>query len=305
MLRHRLLTSTILVAIVATCVWLDATRPLLASHGLWLFPLLMFFTFGTAWEMAKLIALAGVPIHRGIAVSGAVGIVLGACVPMLWTIRGDVYPVDCPIGRVGWVGVMAVVAVGVALVNELRVFERTPQSPHGQVATRLASSVFVSVYVGAPLAFLVLIRTEYSGTRGLMDLVGVVAVTKCGDIGAYIAGKLLGKHKLIPRVSPGKTWEGLLGGIALSVAASYLWFASGLVSAIPAAPHLWAPALLGVFLSILGLIGDLAESMIKRDTGQKDSGGMLPGLGGVWDVTDSLIGTSLVAYFMIVSRWLG
>ncbi len=305
MFKHRLISSIILIAIVSVCVYLDLHWPFKGVDGFWLMPLLLFFTWGTAWEMATLIERGKIPIQRGVATLGALVIVIGSSISILWPVTGNEYPADCPIGRLGWIGIMSLVALGFNLWTEMRTYQRPPwtTSP-GVVVTRSATTGLVSLYVGAPLAFMALTRDVHSGSRGLIAIIGVILVTKCGDIGAYSVGKLCGKHKLIPRISPGKTWEGLAGGVGLAVLASVLWF-GGFWSWSPSPKHWGTPILFGVLAAILGLFGDLAESMVKRDTGQKDSGGLLPGLGGVWDVTDSLIATSLLGYLLIAGKWIG
>ena len=134
-------------------------------------------------------------------------------------------------------------------------------------------------------------------------------MTKSTDAGAYFSGRALGKHKLIPRLSPGKTREGAVGGILTATIVAFVclqWLfplvageAAGPVQA-PSVPGidqpLWGALVLGPLLAVAGMIGDLAESLVKRDTGAKDSGTWLPGLGGVWDVTDSLIAAVMPAF---------
>ncbi len=321
MLKHRLISSSILIAIVTACVWLDWQFPLRGVGGLWLMPLLLFITFGTAWEMSTLIARAQLPIRRGVATWGALIVILGGTFSLYYPLSGQPFPNSCPVGRVGWVGVSVVIATGLSFLVELWKYKRDVPEPVpnqdaprqvvlGQVVTRLATSVLVSCYVGAPLACLALVRGLHSGPRGLWDVIGLILVTKCGDIGAYTFGKLMGRRKLIPRVSPGKTWEGLLGGVVFCIAAAYLWFGPlhdriEVLGAAPGYKAWWAVVVFGVGLALCGLFGDLAESMVKRDTDQKDSGRLLPGLGGVWDVTDSLIGTAVFGYLLIAGGWIG
>ena len=137
----------------------------------------------------------------------------------------------------------------------------------------------------------------------------LIAVTKSADAGAYFSGKSLGRNKLVPRLSPKKTWEGLLGGIVMATVVAYVclrWLFPAVAGGanppgtVASVSWLTGPIggalLLGPLLAIGGLVGDLAESLIKRDAGAKDSGDLLPGLGGVWDVTDSLIAAALPAY---------
>lgn len=125
----------------------------------------------------------------------------------------------------------------------------------------------------------------------------VLAVTKFCDAGAYVVGSLLGKHKLIPRISPGKTWEGLAGGIAASVGVSVAfqhfgqrWFPGYTLRDAVAA---------GAVLALTSVVGDLAESVVKRDAHVKDSGHSIPGIGGLLDLIDSLLFTAPVFFFYL------
>ena len=134
---------------------------------------------------------------------------------------------------------------------------------------------------------------------GAYVLLWLLAVTKFTDMGAYITGSLFGKHKMIPHISPGKTWEGFLGAIGFAQLA-----ACGIYVLIPAKlaalggwPHVIA---LGFLLAILAVIGDLAESVVKRSLQAKDSGKMLPGIGGGLDLIDSICFTAPALYFYLV-----
>src|SRR3982750_1846252 len=123
----------------------------------------------------------------------------------------------------------------------------------------------------------------------------VIAVTKFSDMGAYLTGMLIGRHPLIPHISPKKTWEGFFGALAFSLLASL-----GLFKLMPG--HLseltWTHAIvLGLLLGFAAVVGDLAESIIKRSTGAKDSGGLLPGIGGALDLIDSLLFTAPLLFF--------
>lgn len=136
---------------------------------------------------------------------------------------------------------------------------------------------------------------------GAFVLLWLLAVTKFADMGAYITGSLIGKHKMIPHISPGKTWEGFAGAILFSQLA-----ACGLYALIPeklTALHSWPHVIsLGFLLSILAIIGDLAESIVKRSLHAKDSGNMLPGIGGGLDLIDSICFTAPALYIYLV--WL-
>jgi len=121
-----------------------------------------------------------------------------------------------------------------------------------------------------------------------------ILVTKFSDTGAYLVGSLAGKHKMIPRISPGKTWEGFAGGVLVSTGASVLfaWLAGPRLVGMS-----WMHAtILGVLLSVAAVIGDLIESLFKREAGVKDSGTRFPGIGGILDLLDSLLFNAPLMY---------
>lgn len=151
--------------------------------------------------------------------------------------------------------------------------------------------LFGVLYVGIPLSTVVSTRSLPAGEFLVLFL---AVVTWASDAGAYYAGTLWGKHPLLPSVSPKKTVEGVLGGLALAIGVAVLaqwWFASQL--------SLWDSLILGVLLTGAGLLGDLFESVIKRRTGVKDSGGILPGHGGMLDRLDSLLFTAPTFYYYV------
>lgn len=295
MLRDRLISSTVLLAIVAVCLWLDANFPPRGVGGVWLLPLLVFFAVGTSLELSRLLLHGGRLIRTPVAVAGALLVTLAASVPAAWGLFGEIYPADCPVGRLGWIVVGGIAALGLVFAAEMSTYGKGPAG----AVERITSGGLVCLYVGLPLAMLVALRgLGPSAEWGLAALVTMVAATKSADAGAYFTGRSLGRHKLIPRLSPGKTWEGAVGGVVFAILVSFAcltWLFPAFTDA-PSSPPWWGSILFGAVCAIAGMFGDLAESLIKRDTGAKDSGGLLPGLGGVWDVTDSLIGASLPAY---------
>ncbi len=139
------------------------------------------------------------------------------------------------------------------------------------------------------------------GNTGAFLLLWLLAVTKFTDMGAYIVGSMIGRHKMIPHVSPGKTWEGFGGALLFAQLA-----ACGLYALFP--QHLyflksWGHVVfLGLMLAVLAVIGDLAESVLKRAINAKDSGNMLPGIGGSLDLIDSLCFTAPALFFYM--KWI-
>jgi phosphatidate cytidylyltransferase len=116
-------------------------------------------------------------------------------------------------------------------------------------------------------------------------------------MGAYLTGSLIGRHKMIPRISPGKTWEGFGGAIVWSTAASIV-YAHCFANKMPELTWVHA-AILGIILSVSAVVGDLIESLFKREAGVKDSGAFFPGIGGILDLLDSLLFNAPLMYLYL------
>ena len=132
---------------------------------------------------------------------------------------------------------------------------------------------------------------------GKLFVLYFILVTKFSDTGAYCVGSLIGKHKMIPRISPGKTWEGFAGAIVVSTGLSlaFAHFAGDNMVGMN-----WKHAIiLGVILSVGAVIGDLIESLFKREAGLKDSGVLFPGIGGILDLLDSLLFNAPIMYLYL------
>ncbi|MBU3959154.1 MAG: phosphatidate cytidylyltransferase [Candidatus Omnitrophica bacterium] len=157
------------------------------------------------------------------------------------------------------------------------------------VVVDISTTIFGIIYVSWFLSFLIKIR-YLPGGLGLFAM--VLIVTKLGDIGAYLVGTCFGRKPLIPHISPKKSVEGAIGGLIFSV-----------LGALASRPFLdlsyCTLIFIGIFLGILGQLGDLSESLIKRDCQVKDSGNLIPGMGGVLDLVDSLLFTAPTFYFYI------
>lgn len=153
----------------------------------------------------------------------------------------------------------------------------------------IALTLFGILYVSWFLSFILKIRFLEDGQRWVAYL---ICVTKSTDIGAYLVGSAIGRHPLIPHVSPKKSVEGLIGGLALAAVVSVVW--GNFLPHTFSLPHL---IVLGILLGIIGQIGDLSESLMKRFCGAKDSGKLLPGMGGALDLIDSVLFTAPIFYF--------
>ncbi|MCB9764870.1 MAG: phosphatidate cytidylyltransferase [Alphaproteobacteria bacterium] len=188
--------------------------------------------------------------------------------------------------------VMATSVLGALLLMVMVLFRREPVDDAADAVARLVLGV---VWIPALLVFLPLVRRV---EHGIAWIFLVLAITWLGDTGGYFAGRFFGKHKLYPKVSPKKTWEGVAGGVALAVVGAFIVRAVGL-------PDLTVAecVALGVVLDLLGVVGDLVESLLKRSFGVKDSGWIMPGHGGILDRIDGLLFTVPVLYlYLWVSR---
>lgn len=167
-------------------------------------------------------------------------------------------------------------------------------NPAGLLA--ISTTLFGLMYVPWLLNFIQKINF-FPHINGRFYVLYFILVTKFSDMGAYLIGSLFGKHKMIPRVSPGKTWEGFAGAIVISTAAS-------LVFAQLAGPRLagmtWSHSLiLGIILGSAAVLGDLIESLFKREASVKDSGSLFPGIGGILDLMDSLLFNAPLMYLYL------
>ncbi|MGE0574610.1 phosphatidate cytidylyltransferase [Reyranella sp.] len=168
-----------------------------------------------------------------------------------------------------------------ALAAPLMVSECLRLSP-GRPAIRLASIAYVLA------AIVALLWLRHQPALGRETILWIVCCTWATDIGAYVVGRSAGGARLAPRISPGKTWSGLVGGMAWSAVASAAFgYAFGLGETIPL-------AIVGALLAVVGQVGDLLESAMKRSAGVKDSGTLIPGHGGLLDRVDGLVAILLV-----------
>jgi len=162
----------------------------------------------------------------------------------------------------------------------------------------ISTTLFGVLYISWFFSFLVKIRFLLPGIEGVKLLAFILLVTKSGDIGALLIGSKFGKRPLLPRISPNKSVEGCLGSFAFSIAVAVLF-----KSFLPEALNfpIWQVAVIGAFFGGIGQLGDLSESLIKRDCHVKDSGNVLPGMGGVLDVIDSLLFSAPAFYLYMYS----
>jgi len=183
------------------------------------------------------------------------------------------------------------VMAGVTILSMVYGLLAVPDTKKGcETAVKLLAGL---LYVALLISFVPLVR---GFENGLLWLFFVLLTTWAGDTGGYLAGRAFGKHKLFPRISPKKTWEGAAGGLLLSVAV-------GVVGKLFVMPEIaWVHVVcLAILLDVAGVVGDLTESMLKRASGVKDSGAIMPGHGGALDRLDSLLFTVPALWIYLTS----
>ncbi|MFO0921094.1 MAG: phosphatidate cytidylyltransferase [Pirellulales bacterium] len=299
MLHLRLVSAAILIASMALLIYMDSQSSK-ELHGLWLIPAGLFFVAGTSLEFGRL-AHSKWGLRYTDSLLGAMAVFLATSTPILYPLfMQKAYPADCPIGKLGLPLVAFLLCMSLFAVRMLRDFDH-----HRELSLlRWGLATLITAYVGFGASFWILIRTYQPNTWSLWALVGILATTKISDAGAYFVGKSIGSRKLCPTISPGKTVEGALGGLASGVFFAWFWFSFLLPSLFQAEAypsHTLTTIFFGFLLTIVGMLGDLVESVAKRSVGSKDSGSTLPGLGGIWDVTDSILPTAVAGYLGIVA----
>jgi phosphatidate cytidylyltransferase len=287
MIRTRLWVGTLL-ALGAAGVLVGDT--LLARHGFALFPFLFAFLMSAgvlgSRELVRLFPAATRPSEP--LVIGGVLLVLA----VNWYPALRITEAPAPVWAL-LVGAFVGVQISAFLI-EMRRYN----GESGVVVPRLALTLFSVAYLGLLPCFFAQIRwlapPEVSGAM----LALVVFVPKGNDIGAFFTGTFLGRHRMTPVLSPKKTWEGFAGGMLAGAAV-----AAGLSFIEPVFRHgVVEAAAFGLLVGLAGVLGDLAESLIKRDGATKDASKSIPGFGGVLDVTDSVLFAAPVAYLWF---WIG
>jgi phosphatidate cytidylyltransferase len=209
-----------------------------------------------------------------------------------WSVIAGAWPKAIPPASSAWDPVL-VAFVGIILASLL--LEMANYRSPGSGTARVANSIFVTAYLGLLASCFVRIRFDTDESVSGLALAAAIAVPKCGDIGAYLIGRVFGRHKFAPLLSPKKTWEGFAGGMLFAVATAAVVSSLG-----PVFRHGIGHAIVfGLAVGAAGVYGDLAESMIKRDAQSKDASRAVPGFGGVLDVIDSVLFAAPVAYLLL------
>ncbi len=285
--RWRLISSIVLWGIMLAVVfWLPPT-------GLYLF--INIVIARAVWEFYQICEAKGLKTYKVWGVIGTVALISGS-----WFVFG--------MKRFRSASDFAVLSydfdIFILVVFALGVFIRQfPQKLNPRGIETMAVTLFGLIYVAWLSNFIT--RINFAPQHGRYWVMYLIVVTKFTDIGAYLVGTTIGRHKMIPRISPNKTWEGTIGGVLFAVGGSLMCFhflnrelgADGLT--------MFHTLVLGVLLGAAAVVGDLAESMIKREAGVKDSSHWLPGHGGALDLIDSLLFTAPLLYVYLRLMLLG
>jgi phosphatidate cytidylyltransferase len=283
--RWRLISSLALWAIMLAVVF-------------WLPPTAMYIFMNVViaravWEFYKICEAKGLPAYKVWGVIGTVALVSGS-----WFVFG----MRQSRPTADFAALSYDFDICILLVFALGVFIRQfPQKLNAHGIETMSVTLFGLIYVAWLGNFIT--RINFVVVNGRYWVMYLVVVTKFTDMGAYLVGVTLGRHKMIPHISPKKTWEGTVGGILFGIGGSWLCYAI-LPELSRDGLNLLHMVVLGLLLGCAAVIGDLAESLVKREAGVKDSSTILPGHGGCLDMIDSLLFTAplLYVYLRLVLR---
>jgi phosphatidate cytidylyltransferase len=289
MLLSRLLVSAILIpAFIALC----AVDHRMGESAWVLLGLCLVLSVRSAYEFADLLSVRRFRVSFP-AIAGLSSLLVGS----VWAARVLTSP------GTGWDSVsglslpMLIYALSVlALMLREAASFRAP----GHSMESLGANLLGVSYIGVLLALTAQLRWVAGPEAGYFTLASLVICVKLGDIGAYTFGRLWGRRKMCPVLSPGKTWMGAVGALVGGMLGAVLWLKLGirLFSETWTTPAIHWCLLYGVVLAIVGLLGDLCESLMKRDVEKKDAAKLMPGFGGLLDLLDSIIFAGPVAYLL-------
>ena len=281
---RRLISSVVLWAIIIAGLF--STNRLI-SEGIFLAIILLLAVAGLA-EFYALVEKRDLVCFKGLGIVGGVLLMIGTFLNLT--------------GRLGTSGSPARVndfetSFLILFVLGLCLRQLFSQSNTAGILA-ISTTLFGLMYVPWLLNFIQKINFFFFPAEdGRYYLLYFVVITKFSDTGAYSVGSLIGKHKMIPRISPGKTWEGFAGAIGISMLASVI-FVHFLRHKMPAMTLKHA-IIMGAILGVCAVIGDLVESLFKREAGVKDSGKWFPGIGGILDLLDSLLFNAPIMYLYV------
>jgi phosphatidate cytidylyltransferase len=278
MLRWRIAVSVILVPALIALFWLDS---LLGNSAPVFLALCLILALRGSYEMVELLKTRNLVPSYAAAGTGSVLAVLSGWMHFWMSSSGQQHHI---LISMGWIGTAMALSFCGLLVREACVFEEP-----GRSMESLGSNTLIVMYAGFLLAVTAQFRWFPDPRLCYFAIGSMIIAVKSGDIGAYTFGRLWGKRKMAPRLSPGKTWMGFIGALVGSAVGGWLWlnYAGRLFDVRPVAASAVIVIAYGMFLGVIGLIGDLCESLIKRDVAKKDSASLMPGFGGLLDLLDS------------------
>jgi len=288
MLRWRLLIGIPAVLLLVVLCVLDNYAPLPDYRGIILLPIALFVAVVCSQEVLGLAKSGGLnPVHWPVLVGSPL------LVLVCWLDWVNVGLSRCILDFSPLAGSFLVFGIFVIIII---LAEMKRYTKPGGITANLATAIFALGYVGIPMAFLMDMRMTCEW--GIAAIGTMMIVVKLGDTGAYTFGRLFGKHKMAPILSPGKTIEGAVGAVVSSCLGSWLGF--GVLVPLADGPDVSIAFIVafGCIVGLAGLFGDLVESLLKRDNGKKDSGN-LPGFGGALDMLDSILIATPIAWFFV------
>jgi phosphatidate cytidylyltransferase len=279
---RRLFSSILLWSIVLLAIF---SKNRIVSD--YFFLLIMFFLAGAGlvefYDMARKI---GLPCYKGWGIFGGLLLMTSTFLYLSGVIGTDVTPAEANDFESGF---LILFVLGLFL----RQFVSTRNT---EAIAAIGTTLLGLMYVPWLLNFIQKINF-YPGIEGPYYVLHFILVTKFSDLGAYVTGSLFGRNKMIPRISPGKTWEGFYGAVIISTLASIGY--AQLAGERLAGMNLLHATVIGILLSTTAVIGDLVESLFKREAGLKDSGRLFPGIGGILDLMDSLLFNAPLMYLYV------
>ena len=289
MLGWRIAISAVLIPVLLGLFYLDHHS---GAGAVWLLGLVVVLALRGAWELAQLLETRSFRPAWWLAGLCAAGV---AAASWISPPAGVPAAAELRLDTLGPLGGMVTASVLVLLLSGM-VRYREP----GSSTETLGSELLIVCYAGLLLGVTAQLRWVAGAEAGYLVLGSVVICAKCGDIGGYAIGRLFGRTKLVPRLSPGKTRAGGVGALAAAAVAGWTW----LQFATPRFGSGWQPPeagwslLYGGLIGLAGLVGDLAESLLKRDLEAKDSAALFPGFGGLLDLLDSILFAGPVAWLL-------
>ncbi len=285
MLGWRLIISAILIPLLIGIFYLDARS---GESALFLLVFAEILAIRSVWECADLVRDRSKRLQLPAMFSCAAAIVFAGWIPHLTGAASDT-------GDLNFVALIYAFTVMLLCASEAARF----RGPGGNIES-LGTEILIVSYVGVLLAVTTQLRWIAGHEAGYLVLGSLLICAKGGDIGAYTLGRLFGTTKLAPNLSPGKTQEGAVGAVVGAGLCGWLWleFATPLFNADWVPPAWYWAVLYGCVVGVVGLIGDLCESFLKRDAGKKDSAQLFPGFGGLLDMLDSVMYAGPAAYLL-------